>query len=419
MFAAVGSAVGLVNIWRFPYIVGQNGGAAFIALYIFCLILIGFPVLVSEILIGRTGQRDVADSLGTIAGKKPLWMQTGKGIMLTGFIVSSFYSVVAGWIIGYLVYAIRGVLSTVSYEASVHNPLFAVGYHAIFMILAMFVLNRGIQKGIEWANKFMMPTLVILLLFLMGYGLTLPGASEGVRFLFYPNWSALTPMAFLTALGHAFFTLSLGQGTMITYGSYIKKSENIPNSCIPIVVSDTVISLLAGIAILTIVFAGGQNPDSGIGLIFYTLPTIFAKIPGGYFMAIGFFFLVLLAAITSQTSAMEPIISYLIDKRNIGRHKAVFLVGISAFLLGIPSALSVFFFNKISFIAMDILIPLGGLAAVLFVGWVWGVEKAFPNLYGREPVKRSHRALQLYLKVCVKWLAPVLIAIIFISSIAT
>lgn len=433
--AAVGSAVGLINIWRFPYIVGQHGGGAFLFVYLLFLILIGFPVLVSEVVIGKAAKRGPVEALGNLAGRRPFWKRTGLGIVLTGFIVSSFYSVVAGWVLGYFVYATSGELFLVHsvtdavelYHNSVGSPLWCTGFHILFMLLAMLVLNRGVRRGIEWGNKVMMPLLVVLLIGIMIRGLTLEGSSEALFFLFSPKWSELGVMGLLTALGHAFFTLSLGQGTMITYGSYLHKQDNIPRLCVPVVLCDTFVSLLAGIAVLSIVFASSQEAQGGIGLLFYALPKAFSLLPGGRLLAPLFFFLVLLAALTSQTSAMEPLISHLIDKKKWTRKKAVIVVGSSAFLFGIPSALSFSllsgatlfganFFEAISFLAMDLLIPIGGLFAILFLGRVWGTKKAFLHFYPPGENGR-HWLLHPYLVVGIKWIAPILIICILISSL--
>ena len=431
MMAAVGSAVGLVNIWRFPYIVAEHGGGAFICIYIIFLFLIGYPVLISEVSLGRTAGRGPSGALRNLAPRSPrAWARAGLGIVLTGFLVASFYSVIAGWIVGYTVEAASGSLSTLTnigrakahFQSLISNPYWCLGYHALFMTLSMIVLHRGVRKGIELANRYLMPLLVALLVILMIWGLTLTGSEIGLNFLFKPNWSLLTPIGILTALGHAFFTLSLGQGTMITYGSYLSKRDHIPRICAPIVIADTLIALLAGIAVLSIVYGSGESADQGFALLFSTLPAAFSDIPAGGFMAPIFFFLVALAAITSQTSAMEPFISYLMDEKGWRRPKAVLAVGTGAFILGIPSALAfnalsdvtLFggnLFEVISNFAMDILIPLGGLVAIVYVGWVWGLKKAYQELPVVQPFFRG------YLDLTIRYLAPILIALILLTSI--
>jgi len=304
IWSAVGSAVGLGSIWRFPYIVGENGGATFIFLYLICLALIGIPVLISELTIGRKTQLSPKGAFQKL-GK---WGALGKMTIFTGFLVSTFYGVISGWTFGYLVEAIKGGLTNFSSgeEASqlfsnlTASPFWAVGYLALFMFVGGYVLYSGVQKGIEKGNKIMVPLLVIVLIILAVKGLTLPGGTKGIRFLFSPDWSMVTGSAILMALGQAFFSLSLGQGTMVTYGSYLSKKENITETCLPIGFFGVIISLLAGIAIFTIVFAVGVSPSSGESLMFQTLPLIFSKMTGGYFLCLLFFILLFLAAMTSQ-----------------------------------------------------------------------------------------------------------------------
>ncbi|MBS0621960.1 MAG: sodium-dependent transporter [Verrucomicrobia bacterium] len=441
IFAGIGSAVGLVNIWRFPYIVAENGGAAFIVVYLLCLGLVGFPVLVSETLIGRTARRGPVGALCSLATSAPcpqrFWRKTGLGIVITGFIVSSFYSVVAGWMIGYLIEAISGQFASLNsfevaadqFKSHIGSASWCLGYHFAFMALAIFVLSRGVRQGIESLNKFLMPLLVLLLLFVMGRGLSLPGGKAGMIDFFSLDFTGFTAWTFLTALGHAFFTLSLGQGTMITYGSYLSDRDNIPNSCFPIVFFDTLVSLLAGIAVLSILFAGGEASNQGFALLFSTLPTVFGEIPGGQWVGIAFFLLVLFAALTSQISAIEPIVNYLMDEKKWNRRSAVLCVGGAAFLVGVPSALAFNalrgmtvrgwnFFEWISFITMDLFIPLGGLAAILYVGWVWGTKRAFPYLYGEQiPTFRKGVLLRRYLSLCIRFVAPLAILLILLSAL--
>ncbi|NRA90770.1 MAG: sodium-dependent transporter, partial [Simkaniaceae bacterium] len=293
IWAAVGSAIGLGSIWRFPYVVGENGGATFVLLYLVCLLLVGFPVLITEILIGRKAQLNPSGSFKHI-GKHKGWQACGKMTILTGFLVSSFYAVIAGWTLGYFVQAIFGQLTHFAsgQEAIAHfksfsvSPLWGIGSLAGFLLLSFFILYTGVQKGIEAGNKIMMPLLLFVLIFLAVKGLMTPGGSEGIAFVFKPDWSEITPTAVLLALGQAFFSLSLGQGTMVTYGSYLGKKENIPGTCLPITLFGICISLLAGIAIFTIVFSAGLSPSSGESLMFQTLPIIFSDIAGGYFMCL-------------------------------------------------------------------------------------------------------------------------------------
>lgn len=436
IFAAAGSAVGLGNIWRMPFIVGENGGAAFLLVYLVCLALIGFPVLIAEMLIGQTTQTSPGGAFQRLGGNK-VWRWVGLLTILTGFIVSSFYSAVAGWIFGYLVEALKGNLSAfdnptdaaLHFDTLIANPFWGVGFHALFLAACVFVLCSGVRGGIERGNKVMMPMLFALLFLLVCKGLTLTNAMAGVTYLFSPDWSHITPAAVLIALGQSFFTLSLGQGTMVTYGSYLHKKENLLVVSAPVVLMDTLASLLAAVAVFTIVFAGGMRPDSGPGLIFHTLPVIFNEIPGGVLAAIMFFFLVLIAALTSEISAMEPAIAYLIDEWGWKRHSAVLFVGIGVFLFGLPSALSssvlagttlfgMSCLDFISFAASSILVPLGGFFAVILVGWIWGVPQALERLReGAADLFAKYPVLRTYFWLCFKYTAPILMIVVFLSTL--
>ncbi len=436
ILAVAGSAVGLANIWRLPYVIGENGGAAFLAIYLLCLFFIGFPVFMSEIIIGRKTQTNPGSAFKDLS-KSQSWSWIGKGTIITGFLVSSFYSAVAGWILGYLVEALRGNITNLDtasnavfhYHSLVQNPLWGIGFHALFLIICGLVLYLGVRDGIERGNKVMMPGLFVVLILLVIKGLSLPNAMDGVRYLLNPQWNELTPKAIMIALGQAFFTLSIGQGTIVTYGSYLKKNENLIKSCIPVVLMDTIVSLLAAIAVFSIVFAGGMKPDSGPGLIFHTLPLIFSQLTGGYIFAIMFFLLVLLAAITSQISAMEPTIAYFQDEWGWSRHVSSTVCGLLVFCVGIPSAVSYSllkdftlfdynFLDFLSFLCSSILIPMGGFFAVMLVGWKWGTKNSIKELKkGAEEFFKSKSWLETYFKFCFKYIAPILMIIVFLNSL--
>ena len=436
IWAAVGSAIGLGSIWRFPYVVGEHGGATFVILYLICLLIVGFPLLIAEIVIGRKSQLNPSGSF-FLLGRTKQWQGMGKMTILTGFFVSAFYAVIAGWTLGYFLEALFGKLThfTNASETLHHfshlssSSYFSVGCLFGFVFLAVIILHLGVRKGIESGNKIMMPLLLIVLLFLVAKGLMMPGGEEGITFMFKPDWSQVTPTTILMALGQAFFSLSLGQGTMITYGSYSTPKENLPGTCLPITLFGICVSLLAGIAIFTIVFSSGLEPTSGESLMFQTLPLIFSQISGGYFLCILFFLLLVLAALTSEISAMEPLISYLIDEKKWKRTPAVFATGISVFLVGMPCALSfgllkdmtlfgMTFFNFLIFLCLNILIPLGGLAAVILVGWRWGIKKALAHLkQGAEGLFENYPFLEYYFKVSIKYVAPVIIVLILLDAL--
>ncbi len=433
ILSVAGSAVGLANIWRFPYIVGQYGGGAFILMYLMALLLIGFPVFISEVVIGRKTQTNPSAAFAKLGGKG--WGGAGKMTILTGFFVSAFYSAVAGWILGYLVEAAQGNLSSFASTESVQqhhlslmdNPYWGVTFHFLFLLSCVGVLMLGVRNGIERCNKIMMPLLFVVLILLAIHGLMQRKASEAMTFLLTPDWKAFSMEAILVALGQAFFTLSLGQGTMVTYGSYLSRSENLLRSCIPVVIMDTVVSLLSAVAVFTIVFSAGLEPNSGPGLIFHTLPWVFSQIPLGHGVAVLFFLLVVMAALTSEISAMEPTIAYLIDEKRWKRSSAVALCGVGAFLLGIPAALSTSLLKNWTFHGMTwldwmdyaataILIPLGGLVAVLLVGHRWGIENALKEMGEGAGVNfKTKPWISDYFWVCIKYTAPLLIIFILIN----
>lgn len=436
VFAVAGSAVGLANIWRFPYIVGQNGGAAFVLMYLFFLLIIGFPVFLSEIIIGRKTQTSPSGAYKEL-GKSNFWSFPGKLTILTGFIVSGFYSAIAGWIFGYLVEAGLGNITAFETTAQageyftqqISTPIWGLFFHFLFLFVCSSVLYLGVRHGIERGTKIMMPLLFITLILLVLKGISLPNADKAIKFLFRPDWSELTAQSMLIALGQAFFTLSLGQGTMVTYGSYLKKNENIITTCIPILFMDLLVSILSAIAVFTIVFSVGVEPNAGPGLLFNTLPWVFSQISGGYFLAIAFFLLVTLAAITSEISAMEPFIAYLRDELGWTRHTAVLTCGLGAFIMGVPSVLSYSLFSNISILDMpildfmdylcsSILIPLGGLLAVIMVGWVWGYNNAYEHLkQGADNLFEKQRWLKPYFGICIKYIAPISIVVIFLRAV--
>lgn len=425
ILAVAGSAVGLANIWRFPYVVGQNGGAAFIFAYLACLFIIGFPVFIAEILIGRTAQTSPSGAFASL-GRGAFWGWAGKLTILTGFLVSSFYSAVAGWILGYFIEALRGNITGFTsseqpelyFNSLMADPWWGLTFHLFFILFCGGVLFLGVHKGIERWNKILMPILLGLLVLLAIKGLTLPNADDALGFLLSPDWSLLTPTAILLALGQAFFTLSLGQGTMVTYGSYVGEGENLLRSCVPVVIVDLCVSILAAIAVFTIVFSVGMQPDSGPGLLFHTLPWVFSQLPGGYLLALFFFMIVVIAALTSEISAMEPTIAYLMDEWGWGRKAAVGVCAAGVFLFGIPSALSFSFLDSMSFVCSSILIPLGGLLAVVLVGWIWGVSGAIEQLkQGSSELFRRRPWLQTYFWFCFKYASPILIVLVFLNAL--
>jgi NSS family neurotransmitter:Na+ symporter len=340
--------------------------------------------------IGRHTQRNPVGAYASIAGRRSLWPLAGGLGVLAGFVILSYYSVVAGWCLGYVVQSLSGRFATFSspeeaglaFDAFAGNPGLALFYHFIFMLLCVLVVVKGVRSGIERASRILMPTLLAILVLLVFRGLTLPGSGKGVEFLFQADFSKLTGDAILVALGHAFFTLSLGMGAMITYGSYLSKKDDLMSSATMVVLLDTGIALMAGLAIFTAVFAYGLDPAAGPGLIFHVLPAIFGQMPGGTFFAVLFFLLLSIAALTSGISLLEVVIAYLVDEKGWTRARATWLIGAIIFLLGIPSALSFgpwshirigewTLFDFFDYVSFKYMLPLGGLLAILFVLFRW------------------------------------------------
>lgn len=432
--AAMGSAVGLASIVRFPYLVADHGGAAFIAVYLLSLFVIGIPILISEITLGRYTQKNCYESFAN-TGKSPFWKGAGAWVLLTALLVSAFYSALSGWILGYLVEALfnhlqplhTAELATTHFNGLLKNPLWGLSYHFIFLGISVALVYAGLRNGIERGCKILMPILLLTLLILVVKGLSLDNSLSALKYLFQPDWNLITPGVILMALGQAFFTLSLGQGTMITYGSYLPKSSPFAGSCIAIALSVVAVSIMSAIAVFTIIFSANITPEGGLGLMFQTLPVVFSNMAGGHVLAISFFLLVALAALTSEISVLEPIIAYLVDNHGWTRKNAALAAGSMAFAIGVPCALSTSLLadwtpggknilELFDLVATTILVPLGGLLGVLLVTWRWGFASAFKELTNGKEEK--YIAGHLYLKVCLKYMAPALILIIFFSNLS-
>jgi NSS family neurotransmitter:Na+ symporter len=437
ILAAAGSAIGLGNIWKFPYIAGVNGGAAFVIIYLASILVVGMPVLMAEILIGRTAHRNPVGAFKKLSNGSKFWTAVGGMGVLAGFFILSYYVVIAGWALGYVVEAAKGVFfefktpadAGAHFNSLIENVEWIIGYFALFMALTMVFVLGGVQKGIEKGSKIMMPILFVLLIILVVRGITLDGAEKGISFLVHPDWSAVTPTTVLLALGQAFFTLSLGMGAMLTYGSYMSDNDNITTSGLEIVILDTAIALFAGFAIFTAVFAFGQNPAAGAGLIFQTLPVVFSQMPGGYVFSIAFFILLTIAALTSAISLLEVITAYFVDEKGWSRKNAAIVFGGITFVLGIPSALSynvmsdvhffgMTFFDFIDYISSNILLPVGGFLIAVFVAYFWGLDKAVANLKkGAENFLEKNTWIIGSWKFFIKYIAPILIIFVFLNSI--
>lgn len=444
ILAAAGSAIGLGNIWKFPYITGENGGGAFVLVYLLCIAVVGAPVMLCELSLGRHTQRNpvgafkalnppvsrLAHLIGLFAVMMGLillafrewgwgvltmaigiaifrfgWELVGALGVLAGFAILSFYSVVAGWTIGYIFKSLTGAANFAdvpearqAFGAFISSPAWGIGCHALFMASTIYIVYHGIRSGIERWSKILMPILFGILIILIVRALTLPGALAGVRFYLSPDFGKLSAQSILIALGHAFFSLSLGMGAMLTYGSYMQKDDNIFTAALSVIVLDTLIALMAGLALFPAVFAKGFDPAAGPGLVFQVLPVVFAHIPFGPFWATIFFVLLYIAALTSAISLLEVVTAYFVDERAWPRHRAALVWGIVIFGVGSLCAISVdgwdrlpwlrdvlkavfgtvkgSFFDVMDHLASNWMLPLGGLFICLFVGWIWGTKRA-------------------------------------------
>ncbi|MCH8069167.1 MAG: sodium-dependent transporter [Candidatus Marinimicrobia bacterium] len=395
ILAASGSAVGLGNIWKYPHMAGSNGGAAFTIIYLLCIAVVGLPILIGEFVIGRKTQLSPVGAFEKLA-QKSWWKYVGFLGVASAFVILSFYSVVGGWTLRYTFLALTTGFESFagnpdiasnafnSFVSNAWNPIF---WHLIFMGLCIWIIVNGVKGGIERWSKVMMPMILVLLVILMVRGITLPGGMEGVKFLFLPKFSDLTASSVVLALGHAFFTLSLGMGTMITYGSYLRKDQNLVTSGILILVIDTIIALMAGMVIFTTVFALGADPGEGPGLIFTILPTIFPQMPGGHLWGTLFFFLLFLAALTSAISILEVVTAYFIDQKGWSRSRATYVFGSIIGIVGIFCSLSlggftdfstvfnISFFDFLDYASSKYMLPIGGMLTAIFILYRWGIPK--------------------------------------------
>jgi NSS family neurotransmitter:Na+ symporter len=422
ILAAAGSAIGLGNIWRFPYVTGENGGAIFILIYIICVVMLGLPIMLAEFSIGRNTQRNPVGAFKSLKPGTPWFFLGGFGV-LAGFMILSYYAVIAGYTLGYVIESLRGVLSGATeqqigahFEQFTNNPLTAIGYFIAIMFLTMFIVSKGIKGGIERYSKILMPALFIMLLMIIVRSVTLPGSAEGLKFIFWPNLEKIDASIMLRALGQAFFSMSLGMGAMLTYGSYLNRKENLPKSSVFVGGLDLLIALLAGIALFPALFSVGASPDAGPGLAFVTFPLIFNKIPFGTIIMPIFFMLLVVAALTSTISLMEVISSYFIDEKRWSRRKAVTLMGFCIIILGIPLTLSTdkgvltqtlgFNIEKlIEHISADYMLPIGAFFTSIFVGFIWKKTKVV------QEVKEGSKGFPLVNVwiIIVRWVAPFII----------
>jgi NSS family neurotransmitter:Na+ symporter len=427
VLAAAGSAIGLGNIWRFPTSTAQSGGGLFVLIYLFFVFSIGLPVILAELSLGRATKKNPVGAFAKLAPSS-WWPAVGGLGVLTGFGILAFYAVIAGWTVGYLLQALTGAYGdpiTAEQSGEIFNnliasPTQAIGLSAVFMLLTIWVVKGGISNGIERTTKILMPILFALLIVLAIRAMTLPGGMEGVAFMFQPDFSELNSSVVLGALGQAFFSLSLGMGAMITYGSYFPDNENLPVSGATVAVFDTMIAILAGLIIFPALFAAGGDVDAaGPGLVFVVLPTVFGTLPAGGIIAIAFYALLTIAALTSTISLLEVVVSYFIDEKGWTRAKAAWLVGGACFLLAIPSALSngavpalanIFgtdWLTLNNIIWGNYSLSIGAFLTCVFVGWKWGL----PSMYAMLEQGGYSVPAKGLLGIMIKYVCPVAIAV--------
>ncbi|MBD8033302.1 MULTISPECIES: sodium-dependent transporter [Solibacillus] len=426
ILAAAGSAIGLGAIWKFPYMAGTNGGSVFILLFVLCTVLIGLPILIAEFMIGRRGQKDPITSFKEQAPGKPWFMIGWIGLVACGLILS-FYSVVGGWILSYIVRATTFSLTGQGNDFGalftdiISNPMEVLIAQACFMILTLVIVQAGIKNGIESASKWMMPLLFIFFILLFIRSITLEGAFEGVKFMFIPDWSYLNGETLILALGQAFFSLSIGVAAMITYASYLSRKEKIVTSAMNVATLNIAISLLAGLVIFPAVFALGFSPTEGPGLVFIMIPAVFEQLPFGSFLLLVFFILLLFATVTSSIALLEVVVSIGIREKTEQRKKASTLFAAIIFIVGIPSALSfgilsdisIFdrsIFDFVDYVTSAILMPIGALLTSLFAGYHYSKK------ISREEIQASPILYTVWLFI-VRYLAPISIVAIFINKV--
>lgn len=431
ILAATGSAVGLGNLWKFPYITGENGGGAFVLVYLACILLAGIPVMLAEVLLGRKKRMSPINTMKEMTddtGAPRFFRGIGWLGALSGFFILSFYSVIAGWALLYVGKMASGALAGVTsggsgaaFNAMLADPIGLSIWHTLFMFLTAAVIARGVNKGLEASLKILMPLLFILMLVLFGYSLTTPGFMQGFHFLFDFDFSKLTTESIVVALGHSFFTLSLGMGAIMAYGAYMPSKQSLGRTILWVGLLDTLVALIAGMIIFAIVFSNGLEPSSGPGLMFVSLPIAFGSMPGGIFFGTVFFVLVSIAALSSAISIAEPAVAWAVEK-GINRIAASAAICSFAWFIGLGSVLSFnewadyklfdkTFFDTLNFLTSSIMLPLGGLLIAIFVGWFMSSDMI------RKEMKMTNDLIFTVWRFILRFISPVAITLIFINGL--
>ncbi|MFW5432064.1 MAG: sodium-dependent transporter [Methylophilaceae bacterium] len=429
ILATTGSAIGLGNIWKLPYMIGVNGGSAFVLIYILSIIFVGIPLLMTEVMLGRRMQKNPMSAMEHLAKESKVssaWKYVGAMGMLTGVLILCFYSVIGGWVLSYIGQAaqsnftnITGAQSSANFDALLASPLTLLFWHTIFMVVTMSIVARGVNSGLEKANNFLIPALFAILLVLLGYSMSVGDMLASAKFMFTPDFSKLTSTAALAALGHAFFSLSIGMGAVMVYGSYLQRDASIARTSIYIAIADSLLGLLAGLAIYALVFANNLEPGAGPGLIFQTLPIAFGQMPWGNFFGTLFFILVAFAAATSAISLVEPTIAWFVENTRVSRKLAATGLGILVWTIGVGVLLSfniwqdvkiVFglsIFDTLDKLTSTIMLPLGGLLMAIFAGYIMKKE------YSQQELNLKTSGYQLW-RITNSIIAPIAIIAVFL-----
>lgn len=430
ILAATGSAVGLGNIWKFPYITGENGGGAFVLMYLLCILSVGIPVMLAEVMLGRKARMSPINAMKelTVAEQAPKFFRSiGWMGALAGFFILSFYSVIAGWTLIYVAKMATGVFAGANSELAgaefgglLGDPVTLLVLHTLFIFMTGFVIARGVHKGLENAVRLMMPLLFLMLILLLGYSLTTPGFGQSLDFMFSFDFSKLNTESLVVALGHSFFTLSLGMGAMMTYGAYMPKQASLGSTVLTVAILDTLVALVAGVVIFAVVFSNGMEPAAGPGLLFKTLPVAFGALPFGSLIGAAFFVLVVIAAWSSAISIAEPAVAWAVEK-GYKRLTATIAVCVLSWALGIGSVLSFnlwsdatiggkTFFDWLDFVTSNVMLPLGGILIAIFVGWFMRAETIAAE-------SRLSPALLSVLGVMLKVVSPLAVLAVFVHGL--
>jgi len=430
--ATLGSAVGLGNIWKFPYLTGANGGAGFLLVYVLATLLVGLPVMIAEIMLGRRAKTDSVGTFKKLAPGTPWWLIGGFGV-LAAFLIMAFYSEVAAWVLAYVFKAITGSAmssdpahTSAAFTQLIHDPIQSLLWQWAVLVLIGGILLMGVSKGIEAVTKKLMPLLFILLVVVGVRSLLLPGAAEGLRFLFEPDFSKITAGVVLTAMGLAFFKLSIGMGTMLTYGSYFRDDQDIPATALRVMTADLFVSMLAGIAIFPAVFAFGFKPEAGPSLLFITIPAVFANMPLGHLFMVVFFVLTAIAATGAMLSILEVPVSVLSERFGWSRAKATVLTLLALMVIGAFAALSgsvlsgfklfgMTMFDLFDYVTSNVLMPVGGIMLCLFTGWVWGPQRFRETLSNGG--KLANQPVLSVLFQVTRWVSPLLILVVMLKGL--